>query len=50
MYPDEFVSSDFEHNKQKVAQFSDVQSNLLRNRVAGYITRHLSSKKSRSSI
>jgi small subunit ribosomal protein S17e len=41
MYPDEFVHDDFQHNKQKVAQLSDVESNLLRNRIAGYITRYL---------
>ena len=44
MYPDQFKHDDFQHNKNKVAEFSDVQSKLLRNRIAGYITRYLSSK------
>ena len=44
LYPDQFKHDDFEHNKHKVAEFSDVQSKLLRNRIAGYITRYLSSK------
>ncbi|MDH7506766.1 MAG: 30S ribosomal protein S17e [Candidatus Thermoplasmatota archaeon] len=43
-FPDQFVQGDFQHNKQKVAELTDVGSNLLRNRIAGYITRHLSSK------
>ena len=44
MHPDQFKHDDFQHNKNKVAEFSDVQSKLLRNRIAGYITRYLSSK------
>jgi len=50
MYPDEFISDDYQHNKKKVAELTDVTSNLLRNRIAGYITRYLSSKKRGSSI
>ena len=44
MYLDEFVGDDFQHNKEKVAELSDVNSKLIRNRVAGYITRYLASR------
>ena len=43
-YPDQFKHDDFQHNKKKVAELSDVNSILLRNRIAGYITRYLVSK------
>jgi small subunit ribosomal protein S17e len=46
MYPDKFVASDFQHNKKKVGELADFDSNILRNRVAGYnITRLLATKK-----
>ena len=45
MYPDKFVASDFQHNKNKVEEMADFNSNIMRNRIAGYITRLLSSKK-----
>ncbi|MCD6457577.1 MAG: 30S ribosomal protein S17e [Thermoproteales archaeon] len=38
LYRDQFTS-DFEHNKHKVAELTNVKSKTLRNRVAGYITR-----------
>lgn len=38
MYPDGFVASDFQHNKEKVAELADFDSKVIRNRVAGYIT------------
>lgn len=38
-HPDEFTE-DFEHNKKKVSELSDVGSILMRNRIAGYITRY----------
>ncbi len=38
-YPNEFTE-DFEHNKKKVSELSDVGSILMRNRIAGYITRY----------
>ena len=38
-HPDEF-SEDFEQNKKKVSELSDVGSILMRNRIAGYITRY----------
>ena len=40
-FPDQFISGDFQHNKKKVAELTDVKSKLLRNRIAGYITRLL---------
>lgn len=44
-YPDQFKSDDFQYNKQKVDELSDVTSKLLRNRIAGYITRYLANQK-----
>ncbi len=38
-HPNEFTE-DFEHNKKKVSELSDVGSILMRNRIAGYITRY----------
>jgi small subunit ribosomal protein S17e len=38
-YPDEF-NADFEHNKRKVAELTDVRSVTMRNRIAGYVTRY----------
>jgi small subunit ribosomal protein S17e len=43
-YPDQFKHDDFQHNKMKVEELSDVSSKLLRNRIAGYVTRYLASK------
>ncbi len=37
-YPDEFTS-DFEHNKRKVAELTNVTSKTTRNRIAGYVTK-----------
>jgi len=45
MYPDKFVASNFQYNKKKVAELADFNSNIMRNRVAGYITRLLFTKK-----
>jgi len=44
-YPKQFVVGDFQHNKLKVAELTDVKSKLLRNRIAGYVTRLLSPRK-----
>ena len=44
-YPNEFIAGDFQHNKMRVAELTDVQSKLLRNRIAGYVTRLLSPHK-----
>ncbi len=41
-YPKEFKKDDFQHNKFKVAELTDVKSIVSRNRIAGYITRILS--------
>mgnify|MGYP001133890041 CR=1 FL=1 len=35
----ENFSSEYEHNKAKVMEFTDVKSKKLRNIIAGYITR-----------
>ena len=40
-YPDQFKHDDFQNNKVKVGQLCDVGSIVLRNRIAGYITRYL---------
>ncbi|MDY7082814.1 MAG: 30S ribosomal protein S17e [Halobacteria archaeon] len=40
-YPKVFTS-DFEENKEKVAELTNVESKTVRNRIAGYITRHAS--------
>lgn len=37
-YPAEFTD-DFEHNKKKVQELTDVSTATLRNRIAGYLTR-----------
>jgi small subunit ribosomal protein S17e len=42
-YPDQF-SGDFQNNKEKVDLLVTVSSNLLRNRIAGYITRYVVSR------
>lgn len=47
-FPDQFKHDDFQHNKEKVAELTDVTSKTVRNRIAGYITRYLASKHKRS--
>lgn len=37
-FPEEFTD-DYEHNKQKVQELTDVRTTSLRNRIAGYVTR-----------
>ena len=37
-YPNEFTR-DFEHNKKKVEELTNVTSKTIRNRIAGYMTR-----------
>ena len=39
-YPDAFTG-DFKQNKELVAQFTNITSKRIRNRVAGYITRRV---------
>jgi len=38
-HPDQFTD-DFEHNKKKVEELTDVRSTKMRNRIAGYVTRY----------
>ncbi len=40
-YPDKFKSDDYEHNKKMVDEYTDVDSKMMRNRIAGYIIRYL---------
>ncbi|MGM0405752.1 MAG: 30S ribosomal protein S17e [Thermoplasmatota archaeon] len=40
-FPEEFDADDYEHNKQKVDELTDVESNMMRNKIAGYIVRYL---------
>ena len=44
-YPNQFSSDNFQHNKEKVMEFAEINSNMIRNKVAGYITRYLASRK-----
>jgi small subunit ribosomal protein S17e len=44
-YPNDFKKNDFQHNKKMVSEFTDVKSKRTRNRIAGYVTRLLSSRK-----
>lgn len=48
-YPDHFVAGDFEYNKKKVSELTDVHSKATRNRIAGYITRLLAPPKKKKS-
>ena len=38
-FPDAFTG-DFEHNKAKVTELTDVGASVMRNRIAGYVTRY----------
>ncbi|MDG6228906.1 MAG: 30S ribosomal protein S17e [Candidatus Thermoplasmatota archaeon] len=49
-YPDQFVSNDYQHNKRKVGEITTVESHLLRNRIAGYITRLLAANKKEETL
>jgi len=49
-FPKEFIAGDFQNNKKKVAELTDVKSKLMRNRIAGYITRRLSPHKKTSEM
>lgn len=40
-YPNQFKADDFDYNKKKVAELTDVKSKINRNRIAGYVTRLL---------
>jgi small subunit ribosomal protein S17e len=39
LYPDVFTT-DFAHNKAKVSELTDVSTVMMRNRIAGYVTRY----------
>lgn len=43
-YPDQFSAEDFQLNKEKVVEYVNIDSKWLRNRIAGYVTRYLSSQ------
>ena len=38
-FPDAFTT-DFAHNKQKVRELAEVPTSMMRNRIAGYVTRY----------
>ena len=38
-YPDKFTD-DFQHNKKMVSEMTDVSTIMMRNRIAGYVTRY----------
>ena len=37
LHPDAFTG-DFDHNKAKVSELTDVSTSIMRNRIAGYVT------------
>jgi len=41
-YPKQFKVNDFQHNKLKVSELSNVDSTIIRNRIAGHITKKIS--------
>lgn len=43
-YPNEFKYDDFEYNKAKVTELVETSSKLMRNQIAGYVTRYLVSR------
>lgn len=43
-YPDAF-SADFEENKKNLQKYTVIQSKLVRNRIAGYLTHLVKNKK-----
>ncbi len=47
-YADEFTT-DFEENKKKVQELTNVESKSMRNKIAGYITRVMKKKGSSDS-
>ncbi len=40
-YPEEFNADDYDHNKKKVEELTNVDSNQMRNKIAGYIVRYM---------
>jgi small subunit ribosomal protein S17e len=45
LYAHEFTT-DYQHNKQKVGELLQVQTTDMRNKIAGYVTRLITHKKS----
>lgn len=45
-YEEEF-SVDFQHNKEKVEELSNVESKSMRNKIAGYVTKVMKKEKER---
>lgn len=43
-HPEKFKHNDFQHNKENVEKLAEVSSKLMRNKIAGYITRYLASR------
>ena len=43
-FPNHFTPESFDKNKEKVDQLIEVDSKMIRNKIAGYITRYLVSK------
>ncbi len=39
LYPEKFTD-DYQHNKKMVSELTDVVSIMMRNRIAGYVTRY----------
>ena len=44
-FPDRFVPSDFEKNKAAVDDLVDINNKYLRNKIAGYATRYMATRK-----
>lgn len=40
-FPEEFEADDYQHNKDKVEELTDVESNMMRNKIAGYVVRYM---------
>lgn len=40
-FPEEFKADDYQHNKKKVEELTDVDSNMMRNKIAGYVVRYM---------
>ncbi|MEA2054810.1 MAG: 30S ribosomal protein S17e [Candidatus Thermoplasmatota archaeon] len=47
--PDNF-SEDFNANKNAVAEYTNINSKIMRNRIAGYISRMLENKESKNEV
>ncbi len=45
-YPDEF-NTEFDNNKVKVQEYSDIQSKSMRNKIAGQISRSMKQKETK---